>query len=270
MSWSNKNKFLNNNDLGGSSYWDELWSVTVNHPINLGSYYHYRLDKFFNKFILRNSKVLEIGCGGSQWLPYFAKEYQAEVWGIDYSKTGVDLVRVNLKTQNVNGKIILGDIFTNKDLPNKYFDIVYSYGFIEHFSNPQKVLNRMTQLLNRGGVIITLIPNLQGFIGWLHRIVDADVYNKHVVITPKKLDEAHIDCGLETAKQASYFGIFSIGVVNFNRVRKSFSHTIDRLLWFLIQATQQLVCFPFRLFGIEFESRLLSPYIIGAYKHLYD
>ena len=268
MAEISKNRVLNHNNLAESFYWDELWSSSVHSSINLRSYYHYRLDKLFRKFIHPNSKVLEIGCGGSQWLPYLAKQYRAEVWGIDYSKTGVEVAIQNLKSQSVNGKIILGDLFKDRSLPNKYFDVVWSYGFIEHFNDPIKVIAKAYQLLNSGGIVVTLVPNLQGFIGWLHRIVDDDVYRKHVVITPEVLDKLHMDIGLEPANRASYFGIFSIGVVNFNKVRKSFPNTIDGLFWSSIQIGQQLVCLPFRLLGIESESRLFSPYIIGAYRRL--
>jgi len=55
---------------------------------------------------------IEIGCGSSGWLPYFAKKYGLLVSGLDYSEVGCRLAEENLKMQNIQyGEIICKDIF---------------------------------------------------------------------------------------------------------------------------------------------------------------
>ena len=35
--------------------------------------------------------MIEIGCGGSRWMGYFAQRLQCDTWGIDYSAEGLRL-----------------------------------------------------------------------------------------------------------------------------------------------------------------------------------
>lgn len=254
-------------DLAGKPYWNEIWKETKGRSANIkANYYHYRFDKLFRTLIPKHSRILEVGCGGSVWLPYFGKTFESEVWGIDYSEVGVGLAKRNLQTQGLNGKIIFGDVFKNEEIPKNYFDVLWTYGFIEHFDDPQKVVARIASFVKPGGLVITLVPNLMGAIGWLQKMVDRGVYSKHVIISPRLLDDIHQKVSLQPVISARYFGIFSIGVVNFNHIRRQLPKMIDAIFWFLVRLTQHLVCFPFWISRLEPESRLFSPYIIGVYK----
>ena len=48
--------------------------------------FHECFHKAFPYVDFSDQKLLEIGCGGSAWLPYLAKESGFEVYGIDYSE----------------------------------------------------------------------------------------------------------------------------------------------------------------------------------------
>jgi SAM-dependent methyltransferase len=209
---------------------------------------------------------LEIGCGGSVWLPYFAKHMQCEVWGIDYSAPGVDLCLDNLRAEGVSGNIILGDVFDSSGIPQRSFDVLWTAGFIEHFKNVGWVIGRLAEYLKPGGVMITLVPNLYGFVGWLHRTVDQKVFNAHIKIHPEMLDRLHSEAGFEILSRAQFFGIFSIGVVNFNRFRAQLPGILDAVFWSSILIIQQSICLPFRLLGFHPETRWFSPWILGIYR----
>lgn len=257
-----------NNDKASKEYWDGVWQSSKRQIVDLRNYYHYRMESIFKKFIPLYSKVLEVGCGNSKWLPYFAKYYHSEVWGIDYSKDGVELAKQNLVYQSVKGNIILGDIFTNNEIPKDYFDVVLSLGFIEHFNNAFETTELIKSFVKSQGLIITLVPNLEGWIGWLHKVIDLQVYKMHLVVDPKKLDLIHTYTGLKVVNSAEYLGVFSIGVVNFNRIRKQLPRFIDRFFWLSIQIFQQTICLPFRFTGLSPESKAFSPYIIGVYRRV--
>src|SRR5687768_8887760 len=52
-------------------------------------YQHREIVKRLRQFGLGpGSRLLEVGCGGSIWLPYFAREHGFEVTGLDYSEQG--------------------------------------------------------------------------------------------------------------------------------------------------------------------------------------
>lgn len=209
---------------------------------------------------------MEVGCGGSVWLPYFGKYLKCEVWGIDYSESGVSLALRNLEAEGVSGTIIMGNLFDNQELPKRFFNIVWSSGFIEHFKDTRYAVGKLSKFLKPGGVIITLVPNLGGVVGRFHKVVDRVVYDTHIKIDPQILDAVHTNAGLEAVVSARYLGVFSIGVVNFNRFRALLPRCVDALFWAGVLGIQQSICLPCRILDFHPETKFFSPWIIGAYR----
>ena len=71
---------------------------------------------------------------------------------------GCKMAKENLKRANVNGTILCEDIFKTS-LKKESFDVVYSFGLIEHFENPESIIKKHIELLKNGGHIILSIPN---------------------------------------------------------------------------------------------------------------
>lgn len=253
-------------DLAGASYWDHIWMRERSRRFSTWSFYDYRFDLVFQRLIPRGSRVLEVGCGNSRWLPHFARRYGCEVWGVDYSEPGVALAKRNLEVDGVDGRIVLGDALVNGLIPEGYFDVLVSFGLVEHFSSASWVIRTMARYLKVGGIMVTSVPNLSGFVGWLHRAADQSVFQAHVVMRPCELDAAHGLAGLEVAVPATYFGVFSLGVVNFNRVRSFLAPWFDKILWTSVIIFQQVICAPFRVCGLYPETAIFSPWILGAYR----
>ena len=72
------------------------------------------------------------------------------------------------------GEIKRADIW--KLEPNRQFDLVCSFGLIEHFIDWPQLLKRHAELVCPGGKLVITVPN---FRGWLQRVVHelADVEN---------------------------------------------------------------------------------------------
>lgn len=253
-------------DLAGVGVWDSIWRREKGRRINLLSYYDDRLSRLFRRFLKPNSKILEAGCGGSVWLPFFGKYLGCEIWGVDYSPEGVELAQDILKDEGVQGRIVYGDAFHNKILPQDYFDAVWSYGLIEHFNDVGGAVEGLVSYLRPGGVMITLVPNLHGLVGRLHKLADKEIYDAHIRISPLEMDSFHRQAGLEPVLSARHFGVFSVGVVNFNRLREKLPRAMDRVVWAGVLGFQQAVCLPFRLLNMHPESSMFSPYVIGVYR----
>ena len=85
-------------DKAGKEYWDDLWlDADLPEAVNpdkegLNNYVNREFHGYFKQHIGNHNEkkmeLLEIGCAGSAWLPYFAKEFSCYVTGIDYSETG--------------------------------------------------------------------------------------------------------------------------------------------------------------------------------------
>jgi SAM-dependent methyltransferase len=79
--------------------------------------------------------------------------------------------------------IIDKDVF--KYQPKKKFDIVFSSGFIEHFEDPEKVIQKHIDLLKPKGLLLITIPNFLGLNGYLQKRYDRELYNQHNIETMK-------------------------------------------------------------------------------------
>ena len=80
-----------NTNLIGSEQWDSQWAIS-RAPRRLRAwrdYLSWRLARVFRQHIKPGDRVLEVGCGGSRFLPYFARDLGAEVWGLDFAPAGV-------------------------------------------------------------------------------------------------------------------------------------------------------------------------------------
>ena len=207
----------------------------------------------------------EVGCGSSGWLPYFAQTYGLEVSGIDYSQVGCRLAEENLQILKIpHGEIICKDLFEKNCTGGKTYDIVFSYGVIEHFDHPVDILRIFSTFLNPGGLMITLVPNLNGLMGSMSRRYVPDIYKIHKVMSQEQLRQYHEANGLKTVK-VGYAGTFTLAVMPL----------VHSKHWLLRQDTRlgrtgmalfslfDKVCSKlFKALRINWPSKTFSPYII--------
>ncbi len=136
-------------ELTNSEFWDEEWSrIKLPCRVNLEGYMYYCQDLLFKeKLKSGKKKFLEVGCAPGRYMIYFAEQFGYTVWGIDHSRIGCAITRKNLALARINGTVIQGD-FLDHSLPleQERFNVVFSAGFIEHFSYPVPVISRMCSL----------------------------------------------------------------------------------------------------------------------------
>jgi SAM-dependent methyltransferase len=73
-----------------------------------------------------------------------------------------------LKTGDIT--IIEDDIFSY--LPKENYDLVCSFGFIEHFTDLEYVLRTHMKFLRPGGLLLITLPNFLGVNGFLQKVFD--------------------------------------------------------------------------------------------------
>lgn len=117
-------------------------------------------------------RLLEMGCGSSYWLPYFAVGYGYSVAGMDFSATRLGQTAKLLAQRGIEGELVVGDFLA--PLPDAWrgrFDIVYSSGVVEHFSHPGDAIRKFGECLSPGGIMLTLVPLLNGVWGDLDAVL---------------------------------------------------------------------------------------------------
>jgi len=64
----------------------------------------------------------------------------------------------------------------------KKYDVVCSFGFIEHFPNFEEILQLHTRLVKEGGYLVVCAPNFRGSLQYvLHKYLDSDNLGRHWV-----------------------------------------------------------------------------------------
>lgn len=110
-------------------------------------------------------RVLESGCGPGQWLYFVAMESKGTAVGLDLAADTLARVAAShtLDPFIKSGRIELaqGDI-RNVPLPSNSFDLIFSFGVIEHVksADSQLAVNEFFRLLKPGGRALITTPNV--------------------------------------------------------------------------------------------------------------
>ena len=116
-----------------------------------------QLNKFCNKFSLKNKKILEIGSGSGAVLDLI-QNLGMKAYGIEYSKKSV------LKGQEKKRNIFKGYITDQKKIKNSPYDGFVCFNFIEHIPKLNLFLKKIYENLNKKAVGLITVPNLNYLI----------------------------------------------------------------------------------------------------------
>jgi 2-polyprenyl-3-methyl-5-hydroxy-6-metoxy-1,4-benzoquinol methylase len=258
-------------DKAGQKYWDDSWAsseipeiVDPSDP-RLSNFINRRFNQIFARIFEKSDassmRLLEIGCAKSAWLPYFAKEFGFSVFGIDYSPIGCEMARKVLHANGVEGEVVCADIFSPPEDMLETFDVVVSFGVVEHFDDTASCLRAASSFLKPGGLLITNIPNMVGWIGSVQKMVNKPVYDIHQLIDRARLREAHELAGLQVI-ECDYFVSTSFGVNNLIGISiNTVMGFLKKVLLVILVRASMLVWLIESKIGYFPSTKLASPYI---------
>jgi SAM-dependent methyltransferase len=133
--------------------------------------YRYSKSPFIERFAkfedARGKRVLEVGLGSGSDFIRWARA-GAMVHGRDLTSAAVKLCEERLKLEGLSANVASDDV-ENLNLPDDYFDIVYSYGVVHHTPDTVAAVKQLHRVLKPGGTIRLMIYNLTGmsvFFEW--------------------------------------------------------------------------------------------------------
>ena len=258
-------------DKASKEYWTSFWnqlplpdSIDLNKK-GLSNYSIRKIDAVYSKYLSnfkgKNAKVLELGCGNSVFLSYFHQQYGLEIYGLDYSELGCKQTEKILERDGLKGEIIQGDIFNPPQELIGNFDVVCSFGVLEHFEDSVNTINAFKKFLKPGGILITTVPYLKGATGILQKIMNKPVFDIHVLMNKSDLNSYLTKAGL-TINYCEYHLPISFGVTLEQHEGKSISfigikklilkslQVISKLFWWIDDNIVKLPVLPFFTAGI--------------------
>jgi SAM-dependent methyltransferase len=190
-------------------------------------------------------KALEIGSAPGDFMVRFAKTFDVIPFGLEYTSHGAELNRRIFEVNGLNPDgVIEADFFSDEFLSHNKgrFDIVISRGFIEHFSSVESVVERHVALLNDGGLLIILIPNLRGiYYPWTKKFNPAQLPLHNLELMKEEAFRFACEVPEMVTYRCGYFGTFSFWMftapseaTSINRVIRML-HIIQRGLNFLMR-----------------------------------
>lgn len=195
------------NPITTQDYWEQSWSLTeVPDPVDpladgpdhlLHRALHEQFARVLGPRCAPGARLIEIGCGGSQWLPYFRRTFGFEISGIDYSTSGIRLLQLILDKARLSADVVHGDLFSPPPEMIERFDVVTSFGVVEHFERTADAVAACARYLRPGGIMITEVPTMRGPYGLVYRLFRPSIYRQHVPQSRQALAEAHEDAGLQ-------------------------------------------------------------------------
>ena len=245
------------NNLTDRSFWKAFWESRKGLIFYLKPNYVFGdlLAALIKKNNIKNA--IELGGFPGYYAIYLKKYQNLDTTLLDYYvHRGLvkELLEKNgLKEGDIN--IIETDLFTYE--PEKKYDMVLSFGLIEHFADTKAIIKTHLNLLNPGGTLFVTLPNFTGVNGWVQRTFDPDNYSKHNIASMnlKMLREVYAELGL-TEIDVHYHGRFTVWLEN-RETTSAWAKLVTKVIWIVGKTIVKI---------IPFESRLLSPYIVTCAK----
>lgn len=252
--------------LTNTSFWDDHWS-SMTLPLEIRkseALFFDEITRIFDQFLPadRRLSVLELGGAPGQWLVYLYKKFGYKIHALDNSTVGVQKTQENFQILGIPGTAAVGNIFDHT-LGRTDFDVVYSLGLIEHFTDPLPVVEAHLRFLRAGGVLVIGCPNFRGIHGFLERRLAPSVLAMHNL---KVMDEASWE-SWETKLDLKllfrgYIGGFEPGLVRVcesEAFRRKLLFTLVAMLRFILN---RRIMRPLRRLNAPW----WSGYLIGIYR----
>lgn len=179
-----------------AGYWDDVWQH-VKIPREIKKENVHELHRVFLKHLpVGPLNLIEVGCAPGGWLAYFHNNFCYAVSGIEYAPLAYQKTIENLNVLTIKGEIFHNDVMQFIHAP---YDVVFSGGFIEHFRQVQPVVDKIVRLCrSNGGIVVTIIPSMEGVNRWISMIFRPHVAEGHFPMSKEELIAYHEECGLET------------------------------------------------------------------------
>jgi SAM-dependent methyltransferase len=250
---------MNENRLTTEETWRKHWMSKNHIQFISDSYCFHDFIQRAVKKIQPNGACIELGGFPGKFSIFFKKYCGLKPTLLDFHFDEAvlrDLIEFN-GLQHEDIKCIQADLFSH--VPVERYDMVCSFGLIEHFTDIKEVINSHIKYMKPGAVLIIALPNFRGVNGLLQKYFDPANLAIHnlEIMNPVLLANALADFGMVEI-EAGYYPSTAVWLENLDQ-RGTFLNILIRVL-------SRLMSLSGKIFGMQ--SRMLSDSIfVSARSH---
>lgn len=180
-------------------WWDPQGELRTLHHIN-----PVRLQFVKDNIILKNTKLIDVGCGGGIFAELL-KRNGANVTGIDLSAKAIEIAKLHLYESHLEINYQCTSVEEMANNNPHHFDVLTCMEMLEHVPNPNIIIANCAKLLKPGGVAFfsTLNRNLKSYVlgilaaEYILKLLPAGTHEYKKFIKPFELRNMLIQNNLE-------------------------------------------------------------------------
>lgn len=149
-----------------------------------GAYTGMIMKHFLSRHLPRGEhlRFLEVGAAPGRNAVQFHRDFGYQPHGVEYTDSGVRLLRATFEANGFPAaNAFHADFFSPQFLAahKGAFDVVGSFGFLEHFGDPKQVVRNHAELLRPGGHLVISVPNFRYVNYYLKAFFNRDFIPTH-------------------------------------------------------------------------------------------
>ncbi|PRM96154.1 class I SAM-dependent methyltransferase [Aliarcobacter cryaerophilus] len=253
-------------EITEKSFWEKYWGE-IKLPQKVD--FNFKNDRVIAETIINNvpkakegQTALEVGCAPGKWMILLNEKLNYNINGFEYVDVAAEKTRQNFLMCNIpenRFKVVTADFLTQ--IPSPIYDVVTSFGFIEHFENYDEIFQKHIEYTKKNGYIVIGFPNFRGLNYYIQLFIDKVtgskiIENHNIDMMDKSLMEEMIENSNQELVYIDYIGGFEAGLFNSNDIN-------NKLLKFTVKVINRFFSF---IFG-NTRNKYIASYLIFVIKN---
>lgn len=227
-------------EITEKSFWEEYWG-NIELPKKVD--FSFKNDNVIANTILqnipkakKNEVALEIGCAPGKWMLLFYEYLNYDIEGFEYLETAAKKTIENLVLSGVNRNrfnVKTSDFLEER--PVSQYQVVSSFGFVEHFENYQEIIKKHFEFTINEGYVVIGFPNFRGLNYYIQKVIDSIAGTD--IIANHNIHMMDIDIMKDTIQSLNkeiiyidYIGGLEFGLFNMNAIRNIYIRYLVKIL----------------------------------------
>jgi len=253
-------------EITEKSFWEKYWG-DIELPKKVD--FNFKNDRVIANTILdyvpkatTNQKALEVGCAPGKWMVLLYEKLGYAIDGFEYVEIAAEKTKENFLLCNIPEEkfnIVTADFLTQ--VPSPKYDVVTSFGFLEHFENYEEIFEKHLLYAKKGAYVVIGFPSFRGVNYWMQLFIDRMagtkiIKNHNISMMDKDIMKGMLKSLKKESLYMEYIGGFEPALFNVNDIPNLFIRFFTKVIIKLLS-----------LVFANSKSKYISSYLIFVVKN---